>query len=496
MHRYDPSVAKLRYPALRELDFGMLDAADEASVPDSSLLTEGYYDHKGLARRIAAGSAWLVIGPKGSGKSAAFEHLRLTWANSPVHLFSLWRLGGWPVGDVTKIKMGISDGDASAQGAWEFFLFLRLFDSLTRDQGAGMPGEVLRIRRDFEKLGLLGNADLRTRFVDWSSTTVRFSILGFGAEAGTDTTSATLYHLTSYIREACARISTASKHRLALDGLDQFFAESHADWRSLAGLVHAVQAVNQFFASCRLDTGVVLAIRSEIFSSLPSTDSAKLLDRSVRLDWTDSGIDSKNRLWEMVNQKALASMRAGFGATPFKDLRRAYFTETMQVGRYLEMPQYFLSHTRLLPRDLVALMRQLQDVHPGYGVVTSSQASETVRRYAENYFVAEIFNNLHGTLRDGDGNRVLAFKETLSSLPKRYFTAEAIGIELRGVFDQEELRPALRRLYEIGAIGVRRGSSGSTHTDFVFRRTEGGSFAFKSQFALHSSLVVAWNVPW
>jgi hypothetical protein len=371
-------VPKTRLPALRDLDFGMLDAGDEASVPDSRSLLEGYYDHKSLARRIAAGSAWLVIGPKGSGKSACFEHLRLDWNDSPVHFFSLWQLGGWPVGDVTKIQMGISDGDASAQGAWEFLLLLRLFDSLTSDQGATIPGEVLRLRKELEKLGLLGNHDLRTRFVDWSTSTVRFSILGIGAEGASTSSPTTLYHLTTHLRNACSRVKTNSKHRIALDGLDQFFAESDADWRSLAGLVHAVQAINIFFRSQRINAGAVLAIRSEIFASLPSTDSAKLLDHSVRLDWTDEGFDSRNLLWDMVNRKAVVSVREGFGAHPFKDLRTAYLHERMQFGMYLEMPQYLLSHTRLLPRDLVAMLRQLQEVHPGSGAVTSEQARETV----------------------------------------------------------------------------------------------------------------------
>lgn len=486
---------KSRLPALRELDFGMLDAADEASVPDSRTLTEGYYDHKSLARRIAAGSAWLIIGPKGSGKSACFEHLRLDWHDSPMHFFSLWQLGGWPVGDVTKIQMGISDGDASAQGAWEFLLLLRLFESLTNDQGASMPSEVLRLRKELEKLGLLGNHDLRTRFIDWSKSTVRFSVLGFGAENSSSSSPVTLYHLTTYLREACSRIRTNSIHRLALDGLDQFFAESHADWRSLAGLVHAVQAVNVAFRNQRTNAGVVLAIRSEIFGSLPSTDSAKLLDHSVRLDWTDSGFDSRNLLWTMVNKKAVASIQDGFGAVPFKDLRTTYLHERMHVGMYLEMPQYLLSYTRLLPRDLIAMLRQLQEVHPGAGPVTSEHAREAARRYSEHYFVAEIFNNLHGALDDAVGKRTMAFKEALASLPSRFFTAESIGQELQGVFDHEELRPALRRLYEVGAVGVRRGRVGNEHTDFVFRRTEGGSFSFRSQFALHSALVDAWHVP-
>lgn len=111
------------------------------------------------------------------------------------------------------------------------------------------------------------------------------------------------------------------------------------------------------------------------------------------------------------------------------------------------------------------MMRQLQEVHPGSGAVTSDQA---VRRYSERYFVAEVFNNLHGALQDAVGHKTMAFKEALASVPIRHFTAETLARELDGVFQHEELRPALRRSYAIGAIGIRRGSRGNEHGRYMF----------------------------
>lgn len=445
---------------------------------------------------VSLGNAWLLVGPKGSGKSAVFEHLALKWASSPMHFLSIWDLGGWPVGDVTRLKTGVTEGDAAVQAAWEFFVLLRLFDSITGDQGAALGSQVLDFRRALERARLLGNSDLKTKFADWTSATARFAIAGVGGEATISKDGATLFQMAGLLRDACARVSTESRHILAIDGLDQFFAESDIDWRSLAGLMHAIQTVNLFFQSLGQKTRVVAAVRSEIFSVIPSTDSAKLLDRSVQLEWSDAGFGRSSRMWDLVNMKGIASIQSGFGTARFSDVRDDYLATPIGIGRSNNIPEYFLSYTRMLPRDVVALLRQLQETHPGATQVTEAEAREAVRRYAEFYFVAEVMNNLHGVVQVNGAERIAAFKEALATLPNRVFNADSLMRELAGVFEKEELRPLLRRMYDVGAIGVRRGVRGAIHTNFVFRRTEGGAFSFLADYVLHSALVVAWNVPW
>ncbi len=492
---YICAMAQLRLPALRELDFGQLDAKDEASR-FSELLLAGYYDHREAALQVGLGNAWLLVGPKGSGKSAVFEHLALKWAGSPMQFLSIWDLGGWPVGDVSRLKTGITEGDAAVQSAWEFFLLLRLFESVAGDQGADMSSQVIDFRRALERANLLGNADLKTKFVDWTSSTAKFNVAGFGADATVRRHDVTLFQLAGQLRDAFSRITTDSRHVLAIDGLDQFFAETDVDWRSLAGLMHALQSVNLFLQSLDQKIRVVAAVRSEIFSVIPSTDSAKLLDRAIQLEWSDAGFDRTSRMWDLVNIKGIASIRDGFGTSRFSDIRDDYLATPIGIGRSNNIPEYFLSYTRMLPRDIVALLRQLQSTHPGATQVTENEAREAVRRYAEYYFVAEVINNLHGVIGTGGAAKVAAFKEALATLPSRIFNADALMRELAGVFEKEELRPLLRRMYDIGAIGIRRGSAGNIHTTFVFRRTEGGAFSFLADYVLHSALVVAWNIPW
>ena len=60
----------------RELILGTGAAEDEA-VETPELLTDGYYDPQNMPKRILAGPSFLILGPKGAGKSALCEHLRL-----------------------------------------------------------------------------------------------------------------------------------------------------------------------------------------------------------------------------------------------------------------------------------------------------------------------------------------------------------------------------------------------------------------------------------
>lgn len=60
----------------RKIDFGNTDAQTE-SQNNPHLLIEGYYDLENRAERMLNTTAFLVLGYKGSGKTALAEHLYL-----------------------------------------------------------------------------------------------------------------------------------------------------------------------------------------------------------------------------------------------------------------------------------------------------------------------------------------------------------------------------------------------------------------------------------
>jgi energy-coupling factor transporter ATP-binding protein EcfA2 len=206
---------------LREMRFGQLDASQEA-VEDPELLLAGFYDYREAAYGIAGGRIWLLLGPKGAGKSAVLEHLKLSWRDRYDRFFDYWDLRSFPVNDVTQIQTGQSPGAARAQAAWEFLLLLRIVDSLAKDEGLVAPGVFYAVKSDLVKSGLLAG-DWRTKVVEWSKATAKFNLQV--AELGVEfsNTPASPLQVTAILKKLISRVETSSRHLIALDGLDSFF---------------------------------------------------------------------------------------------------------------------------------------------------------------------------------------------------------------------------------------------------------------------------------
>ena len=476
-------------PALRSLQFGRLDASDEAT-DDPDLLLGGYLDYRDAVYKISRGLTWYLLGPKGAGKSAVLEHIRLKWRDRHDRFLVSWDLRGFPVADVTQIKTGQSQGPSRTQSAWEFLLLLRTFKSVLSDSGISAPAEVWTFRNELVRAGLLAE-DWKLSVSKWSSAAATFK-LNFGF-FGVDISNTVVgpLEITSALRTALEQISTRNTHLLSVDGLDSFFLETDDEWSSLAGLVHAIESVNRFFARIAIPATVVAAVRTEAFEALESTDSNKLKSHSVYLDWSPSGVDSRSKLWELVDTKVRATHPASKGFV------ETYLATDIGVGPYNKIPDYFLANTRLLPRDMIALLNALQEAHPGSAQVTENEAVMAVKNYAEQYFVGEIQNNLAGVLADRSGRRskTSSFFEALKSVNTALFTMRDLQLDLDGELSQTELKELLRQLFEIGAIGIRSKAEHYERTDFNYRKASPIAFNAKKTFILHNALIVAWNKP-
>lgn len=475
-------------PPLRTLHFGRLDASDEATE-DPELLLNGYLDYKESVYQMTTGLAWYILGPKGAGKSAVFEHLRLKWEDRFDRFFVSWDLRGFPVADVTQIQTGQSLGSSRTQSAWEFLLLLRIFESLSSDQGLDAPKEFYSLRTELIKSGMLVD-DWKLSVSRWSSSSASFKVsLGF---FGFDVSNQPVgpLEVSAVLRAALGRVRTTSRHIISVDGLDSFFLETSDDWASLAGLVHAIESVNRYVGKLKLPVTVVAAVRTEAFEALESTDSNKLKSHTVYLDWSPSGVGSDSELWTLVDTKLRVS------ETNMKSFTETYLGADIGQGPYSRIPDYFLAYTRLLPRDLIAMLTHLQAVHPGSSPVSEHDAVSTVRNYAEQYFVGEITNNLAGILADRAGRqqKTRVFFDAVKSVKLAEFTLHEIQQELDGELAEAETKQLLRQMFEIGAIGIRtRNNNYIERTDFVYRKASPVAFNARRIFLLHNALIVAWN---
>lgn len=471
-------------PKFSSLHFGHLDATQEAAE-EPELLRDGYYDYRQAVQGILSGGAWLVLGPKGSGKSAVLENIKLNWEHRWNRFFNYWNLAGFPVHDVTRIQTGQSQGGSRAQASWEFVLLLRVVETLARDEGISAPGSFTNLVKALRSGGFL-TSNWTAGVAKWSSTKLKFDVKVVGAESQFDAATITPLDVSGYIREQVALTSTTNLHIVAIDGLDQFFFEAEDEWTSLAGLMQALWALNRDLKSWGLPVTVVVAARSDIVDLLPGPEINKLKPHAVHLDWHAHGIGAKNHLWKLLSTKV------GVSKPEVSNIVSQYLARPVEIGPHRDLAEYLLDNTRLLPRDLIALMGYLQREYGGNGRVPEENAKRAVQAYAEEYFVGEIFDNLAGVLEAGHARHVASFKDALRTAPTRLFTFNYMTQELEGELTPVQIKALLKQMFETGGIGVKNGS----HTDFVFRKISGAGFTTRYQFMLHDALTRAWNRPW
>jgi len=468
----------------RELHFGHLDASQEAAE-DPDLLRDGYYDYREAAYGVASGSAFVLLGPKGSGKSAVLEHLRLRWEGEWDRFITRWDLRGFPVSDVTQIKMGQSGGASRSQAAWELLLLVKIYESLGQDQGAEPSNELARILAWMRQQGLL-STDWAASVTKWAFREFKVDLKVLSATFG-DTSGATPLEVAGFLRQKLREVRTESQHVLAIDGLDSFFFEVDDEWSSLGGLMQALLSLNLHFRECGLKFTIVAALRSDIFDLLPGGENNKLKPNAVHLDWHAHGIGQDNHLWRLLTSKVQVH-RPQVG-----NIVSQYLSRPIAIGPHTEMTTYLLEHTRLLPRDAVALMGYLQKCYGGNKDIPENNAKEAVRRYCEEYFVGEVTDNLSGVVETVTPRKLASFKDALRSVPSKIFSFSDIERELDGELDKSEIRDLLRQMFYTGGIGIF--NRNANYTDFVFRKIAGAAFTTSRDFVLHEALVKAWNRP-
>lgn len=475
-------------PKFMELNFGDIDAAREA-IEDPQLLLEGYFDYREAAYGIETKHLWLLLGPKGSGKTAVLEHIRLKWDLNPDRYFTLWDLSGFPVNDVTQIATGQTKGASRSQSAWEYVLLLRLLTSLKSDDSIWSTDDSLNGLLDgLQTLGLLAN-DWVGAVTRWRSEGVRIEVATLGSKVNPKTPlqdpMMNPLELTAHFRSVIETTRGPGEHKIALDGLDSFFFESSDEWSSLAGLIQAMNALNKWLRSKSLPYSFVAAIRSDVFDVLPGPDLNKIKQSAVHLDWNAGGIGRTNGLWNLL------TMKAAVGRPKVTDVVAQYLGQDTKVWVYPDIPTLILDHTRLLPRDVVAAMKLFQLEYRGSSFVVEESAKRAIRRYCEEYFVGEIFDNLAGILPPSKARSLASFREALRTVPSRVFSFDYVCGELDGELDRSEVRQLLKQMFEVGGIGIRNGP----HTDFVYRSVAGAGFTPRRDYLLHDALTRAWNLP-
>jgi hypothetical protein len=493
-------------PRFSDLYFGKSDSKNELAG-DRDEFIRSFVDLNRITDAVISGDKTLILGPKGTGKSALAWYLQASQSESD-YLCTVQDASDLPLADIPRLETGQAAGTERTVAAWKFILLCNYLALLLKDQSCDLPNrnEVGRVTRLLRGYGLIGDSSGRA-ILDISKTTVEIPIPNIGSIYRREKQAKlNIFSLLPYLEDWAANARSANRHMLLLDGLDSIFLNDEKYDESLASMVQAAYSINQRLAGVGATGSVVLLLRHDVFNrvSMMLPDSQKMRDDfAVELDWRvlSGAAGSHAPLLRLVNGKAARAL----------ELRSvdvlSYFPKSIQLGgtnggepRFVERLQYLLNLTRHTPRDLLRLFEEIRKVEASGAFPMSKETlrpdvvREGVLQYSTKYFTGAIRNEFAG-YENGveEAQRAL---DALQSLQRQRFDRATFALQLLAAGEErsEVVDRLLKLLFFAGAIGNEVKIPGGSYLQFYHRRDD-SEVHLKGNFVLHNALCHAWNVP-
>jgi len=464
------------------LNFGSASAEDEgASYPD--LLLKGFYDVDGITEEAATGTRFLVLGYKGSGKSAVGERLRLLSVHSESLFVRSVVLGDFPFSKFSRIVSSNEPTEAESNypGVWKWLLLLQLLQSLSEDSGAKDVPELNKAISGLKRAGLLPSDSLQhlvLQSVKTGITAKALEYLNLAMEREYKPSELGILDYVEYLLGLLKHWQTPNRHILVIDGLDDILSLKNLQYQILAALVLAAQRLNAFFQQNTLPVKIAIMCRTDLFTRLPGPNTNKLRqDSAIELNWYhDPSEPGQSKL------VALANHRANVSDSRVSDLFDSFLPRT--IGKR-PIHAFLADHTRHTPRDFLRLLAFIQKCSHDKGVDADS-VLKGIRDYSGGYFLPELKNELVGVASPAQADNMFGL---LGALRRREFTLHDLKLAAeREVFDVD-VNQMVRVLFDCSAIGNKQ----TDHYWFKYRNPY-STVNLEERFVLHPGLWRAFNL--
>jgi hypothetical protein len=480
----------------KDLYFGAAEAANDVTS-DRDRFLRTYYDRWDLPNLILKQEKSLILGPKGSGKSAAAHYVANTWKKTIgdhavfeniVDFDELNRTQS----PLTRLDSSLVSDEINAptDAAWRLFVGVRLLDSLIREPHSSVHADpqILSFMESLRRAGLAADdfpqVLRRVRERKGSVSVPKFASLE-GKWAESETLSPG--QVADAVIEIVVNAKSNCRHLLAIDGLDKAISDRPSYWQTVAALIRVVDSIRRKLqAGGNAHVFVLVMCRSDVFRRVRFSDSAKIAaDGGVNMDW---GAEFENPLdvilWDYIARKAEVSKATLLGLLPRK-------VTVASGNKDIEISKYLLQFTRYTPRDMTLLFRQLRDEAGSLRTIDGRQVRRAADRFASENLLIEIISEASGLL---DNKVIDAIEQVLGGLPGNYFTSDELALELEsnGLSDVTTRNALAEYLFLQGAIGNYNPSA--RYVQFYHRRHT-SKFNRKGPWVLQTGLVYALNIP-
>lgn len=472
----------IRQHSLRPLaSFGDVAAEDDAVLD--------YFLETGAVRSIKENQVFLVLGRKGSGKTAIVRHFSEGSAGLPSRALSLrgypWNL------HAQRVDRGASEIEAYVS-SWRFLLVSQLaslaLERLTSDRSA----EAAALRQFFaDNYGgssaaladLLRPKSLRLSKLSFEPTVLGNKLGGVALERGPGDLGlgVELNAVTDAIlvatRALCSR-SSLPMLLLHLDELDQGLSTlDDSRKRMLIGLILAARTLRQQLAGKQPLANAVIYLRSDLWDDLEFSDKNKISQTSaLHLVW------DSDSLLRLVNARVQAKLAtdAAWERVSSPDLMRGSQTKWSHI----------LARTFLRPRDVIRFLNAAL-------AVAKARSGEPLQ--LENSDIVSARDDYSRYLKDELDDEILPHWPTWEEALQACSAIATLTFERDSFTSEYKKRctsgnpvspdEALQLLYRFSVIGYeRRSGYGGSSWAFQYTDPEAGWDSAATSFKVHLGL--------
>ena len=481
---------------LGSLYFGKA-AAENEVAQDQDRFMRTYFDRWGLPDAVAKHERFLILGPKGTGKSAAAWYVALQWERSlgahaviSSHVdFDELNRTQTPLVSLDK-KLVSGEVTNLTDAAWKLFLGVRFLESLVKDPASSSSRDAhsLKLLNDLKEAGLASDDYPKVlRTVRERKGGIGVPKIVNGEVSKREVESLSPGQLRDALLELVLHAESPNRHLLSIDGLDKAISNNDSYWQTLSALIRVADSLRRKALQARADHLYLLVMcRSDVFRNVQFADAPKIAaDAGVHIEWhAEAAVAREVLLWEYLARKAEISTEE----------LMAFLPTAVRVGKQggVETLRYLLDFTRYTPRDMSLLFSELSANAVAGRPLNGADVRQSCDRFATQHLLQEIVAEGSGLLPHAVVARI---QSLLSNLPKRIFTKAEFERAMRtaGITEGISSVELAEYLFLQGAIGNYKPAIG--YYQFYHRR-DAYRFQAAGPWILHTGLVYALNIPW
>lgn len=475
-----------------KINFKYTDATEE-KIYSPELIEQCYVDLENVLERVNEPSKFLVLGTKGSGKSALASKLHLSAGPEWNRFVSTDDLEQFEFNLLEKTGGERGKAIGGALSVWQLLLLIRILSLLLQDEHFKQAnGGVEALGSALQRHGLTPSSSLVSIVQQTSRRGAFFTFKTIYAELRGEATNDT----TTKLKDPAAVLESVkeligeckpspSSFRFIIDGLDHPLRDGRTNAAYLGDLINAARALNIYFASLGVDAKIIVMIRDEVLALIPEPNLAKRVnDNGIILKWYDNTRSPlETPLLKVIEKRAHS---AGF-VEPIGALWDSWFSKYIDSR---ESTAFVLDNTRFLPRDLISFFRELQSIgaQPPFD---RKHVLAALANYSE-WFLQELSDGLVGFTVEEVRSELPSI---LSELGRRFsFDEFAIKLVEHGLAGKQSAEEVAKDMFNASWIGnVWKTSEGTDRFSFKHRKRN-AAFNRKYGLVVHNGLWKALNL--